>query len=168
MSEAKIGDHGSTMIETVDLSIIIINWNSCAFLRDCLESIMHNAPNFPYEVIVIDNASFDGSAEMVQQISDTFPVLLRLIKNVSNRGFCAANNQGISESRAEFIALLNNDAEAEPRWLAALEDVLTQDGYRRIEKLGRQFADGLDTLFRRHGLDWRAFRLGRNATVTVA
>src|SRR6266852_1229532 len=58
----------------------------------------------------------DGSPEMVER---EYPGI-RLIRNRENRGFCAANNQGIQASRAEFIALLNNDAEAEPGWLEAL------------------------------------------------
>ena len=58
---------------------------------------------------------------MVKDISRSFPVPLHLIENTENRGFCAANNQGFDASRSELVALLNNDAEADPGWLAALE-----------------------------------------------
>src|SRR5437763_7470850 len=51
----------------------------------------------------------------------------RVIRNRENRGFCAANNQGIAAAHGEFIALLNNDAEAEPGWLAALHSACSQD-----------------------------------------
>ena len=54
----------------------------------------------------------------------SYPVPLRLIVNPANRGFCAANNQGFAASQSELIALLNNDAEAEPGWLEALESVI--------------------------------------------
>jgi len=73
---------------------------------------------------VVDNGSTDGSPELVEKMRDTFPVQLDLILNTSNLGFCAANNQGITRSEAPLIALLNNDAEAEPGWLAALEEVI--------------------------------------------
>jgi hypothetical protein len=74
----------------------------------------------PIEVIVVDNGSSDGSAEMV---ATEFPSCV-LIRNENNRGFCAANNQGFAVARAPFFALLNNDAIAEPDWLSALLDVL--------------------------------------------
>ena len=68
-----------------------------------------------FEVIVVDNGSSDGSAEMAR---DDFGA--RVIANTDNRGFCAANNQAFAAARGEFIALLNNDAEAAPDFLASL------------------------------------------------
>ena len=62
----------------------------------------------------------------MRDLSSSYPVPLRLITNLSNRGFCAANNQGFAASQSELVALLNNDAEAEPEWLAALETVIRQ------------------------------------------
>ena len=69
---------------------------------------------------MVDNGSSDGSAAMVLELAKGFPRPLRLIENTENRGFCAANNQAFAVSGAEYIALLNNDAEADPGWLAAL------------------------------------------------
>ena len=97
------------------VSVIVVNWNRRDLLRACLKSL-GNQTEKAFDVIVVDNGSGDGSAEMVEQ---EYPGV-RLIGNRENRGFCAANNQGIQASRAEFVALLNNDAEAEPGWLAAL------------------------------------------------
>ena len=73
-----------------------------------------------------------------------FPFPLRLIRNPDNRGFCAANNQGIAAARGEFIALLNNDAEAEPLWLAhllsAFDDPRRRHGRLQDPGLGRPLA----------------------------
>jgi GT2 family glycosyltransferase len=98
------------------ISVIVVNWNRCDLLRACLQSLERQA-GARLEVIVVDNGSQDGSAEMVAR---EFCGFVRLICNTENRGFCAANNQGIQAARGAFIALLNNDAEAEPGWLSAL------------------------------------------------
>lgn len=105
----------------------MVNWNRRELLRACLESLAAQQ-HTSYEVKVIDNGSTDGSTELVRNMRETFPVVLDLIENDHNRGFCAANNQGIAASHAEFVALLNNDAEAEPGWLAALEDAMRSAG----------------------------------------
>ncbi len=105
-----------------------------------------------FETIVVDNGSVDGSAEMAEREFGA-----TVIRNPENRGFCAANNQGIAASRGEFIALLNNDAEAEPGWLAALREacsrrpdfgmaaskILVWEDPKRIDKVGHLiFPDG--------------------------
>lgn len=77
-----------------------------------------------FEVIVVDNGSDDGSPEMVAAEFGSEPV--SVIGNRENRGFCAANNQGIEAARGKYVALLNNDAEAEPGWLRALSRVLDE------------------------------------------
>ena len=88
----------------MDLSIVIVNWNTREMLRDCLASIPSH-DGMQSEVIVIDNASDDGSADMV---AVAFPEVL-LIRNPDNRGFAAATNQGLRVSSGRHLLLLNSD-----------------------------------------------------------
>lgn len=91
----------------VDLSVIIVNWNVRDLLRRCLQSVFANPPTCRREIIVVDNGSSDGSAEMVRT---EFPQV-RLIANPDNRGFTAANNQGMAMARGRYVLLLNPDTE---------------------------------------------------------
>lgn len=87
------------------LSIIIINWNTKALLKGCLNSVYTNAPTKPFEIIVVDNASNDGSQQMV---ANDFPTV-KLIENTENLGFAKANNIGIEACTGDKILLLNSD-----------------------------------------------------------
>jgi len=86
------------------LSIIILNWNTRALLRQCLNSLTSEDVSND-EIIIIDNASTDGSPQMVQE---TFPQVELLI-NSKNLGFTIANNQGIKIAHGRYILLLNSD-----------------------------------------------------------
>jgi GT2 family glycosyltransferase len=109
---------------------VVVNWNRQGLLRACLDSLARQThPSF--EVVVVDNGSEDGSQALVKELAGAYPVPLQLITNSNNRGFCAANNQGFAASRSELVALLNNDAEADPGWLTELETVI-----RSGEKVG--------------------------------
>jgi GT2 family glycosyltransferase len=88
-----------------DVSIIIVNWNTREILRGCLVSIFKQTKDINVEVIVVDNASSDESAEMVKI---EFPDVV-LITNTENRGFAAANNQGMQLAVGRYILLLNPD-----------------------------------------------------------
>lgn len=87
------------------LSIIIVSWNVEKLLKECLTSLFLQKTSFLFEVIVIDNASSDGSVEMVKR---NFPDVT-LIENSKNTGFAYANNQGIKISKGTYILLLNPD-----------------------------------------------------------
>lgn len=89
----------------IDLSIIIVSFNTKVLLRNCLTSIYQTKGDARFEIIVVDNCSTDKSPDMVKA---QFPEV-RLIENKENRGFAAANNQGIKQARGEFILLLNSD-----------------------------------------------------------
>ncbi|HSW31555.1 MAG TPA: asparagine synthase (glutamine-hydrolyzing) [Longimicrobiales bacterium] len=87
------------------LSIIIVNWNTRDITRDCLASVRKWMRAVPHEVILVDNASSDGSADMVRA---EFPEV-RLIANAENVGFGRANNQGMRVARGDLFFLLNSD-----------------------------------------------------------
>lgn len=133
------------------ISVIVVNWNRCELLRSCLRSLTTQNVDQPFDLILVDNGSRDDSIEMARREFGEHPAFrLSLICNDENRGFCAANNQGIRHSRSEFVALLNNDAEAEPDWLPALlaafekrpeigmaaSKILVHEDPRRIDKVG--------------------------------
>jgi len=89
----------------LDVSVIIVNWNTLDFTINCIKSIFQHTNGVDFEVIVIDNASNDNSAEIIQK---TFPEVI-LIENKKNRGFAAANNQGIALAKGKYVLLLNSD-----------------------------------------------------------
>lgn len=102
------------------LSIIIINWNSRDFLRDCLASIEQNRPPFPHEVIVIDNASYDGAAEMVQR---DFPEV-RFLQSADNLGFARGNNAAAAAATSRVLLFLNPDTKVLGNVLAGMVQCL--------------------------------------------
>ncbi len=87
------------------ISVIIVNYNVREFLEQCLNSVQRALKNIPSEIIVVDNASVDGSVPIIRK---RFPDVI-LIENKENKGFSAANNQGLEIARGEFIVLLNPD-----------------------------------------------------------
>src|SRR3990167_3004094 len=93
----------------VDLSIIIVTFNSREFLRKCLISVFNSRTNFSFDVTVSDSGSTDGTVEMVEK---EFPQL-QVIRG-ENKGFAAGNNVAIKRSSGEYILLLNPDTEVEP------------------------------------------------------
>ena len=90
-----------------DLSILIVNWNSRDFLRKCLASTYAETRGLTFEVIVVDNASFDGAAEMA---AAEFPQV-RFLQSETNLGFACANNFAFEHSVGKVVLLLNPDTE---------------------------------------------------------
>nr|WP_076119164.1 glycosyltransferase family 2 protein [Paenibacillus odorifer] len=89
----------------VDVSILIVNYNTCRLTMDCLRSVYDSETNYSYEIILIDNNSRD---ESVEKISREFPGVM-LIANNDNVGFARANNQGMEASSGRYVLLLNSD-----------------------------------------------------------
>jgi len=89
----------------VDVSIIIVAWNVRELLHNCLKSVYDQTRDIDFEVIYVDNASADGSVEMV---TEEFPEV-KIIQNEKNEGFIKANNQGIEIAEGMYVLLLNSD-----------------------------------------------------------
>ncbi|MFH1171100.1 MAG: glycosyltransferase family 2 protein [bacterium] len=113
----------------IDISVIIVSWNVSELLESCLTSLRRET-GITKEILVVENASRDGSADMVREkFSDVV-----LIVNKENRGFARANNQGIRRARGRHILLLNPDTEVHAGTLATT--VRTLDEHREIGILG--------------------------------
>ena len=90
----------------MDISFIIVNWNTKALLLTCLSSIYQTAADMDFEVWVVDNASSDGSVAAARTI---YPEI-HVIENTRNLGFAAANNQAFAQMRGRYAVLINTDA----------------------------------------------------------
>jgi len=97
--------YGNNPANKIDISIIIVNWNTKDLLRNCLNSIYKTVHSLIFEVIVIDNASSDGSIEMLEK---EFASVIRIV-NTENKGFGAANNQARTIMKGKYALLLNTD-----------------------------------------------------------
>lgn len=104
------------MSEVIGLSISVVTLDVKEYLRGCLTSIFHHSPSFPFEVIVVDNGSSDGTAEMLEK---EFPEI-RLIRNNTNVGFAKAHNQALAQSRGRYFMILNPDTELKPDTLRTM------------------------------------------------
>jgi GT2 family glycosyltransferase len=123
-------------IDGVDISVCIVNWNCRELLRGCLESLRRQPTSIRWEVIVVDNGSTDGAADMVQC---DFPEAA-LVRNQSNVGFSRANNQAAQLARGRYLFFLNNDTLVPPGVLEELVDYA--DAHPGIGILGPRLRDG--------------------------
>jgi GT2 family glycosyltransferase len=141
---------------TGQVSVIVVNWNGIAYLAECLDSVRRQSFSST-EVIVVDNGSTDGSREWLRDAARNGPCF-QFIDLGCNRGFSGGVNAGICEASGEFVALLNNDAVADPYWLRylvasmvdpavgmAASKILFYDRRNIIDKAGHLFyPDGLN------------------------
>lgn len=98
-------------MDKIDLSIIIVNFNTKEYIKNCLNPIFEGLNSVNVEIIVVDNNSADGSVEMLK---NDFP-MVKLIANDKNVGFGQANNQGVRISKGRYILLLNSDTKILPK-----------------------------------------------------
>lgn len=120
-AEVPLAGEGEAQKARGLVSVIIPNWNGAHYLPTCLDSLRRQT--YPaIEIIVADNASSDGSQEL---LGHSYPEV-RLVSLEENLGFAGAANAGIRAARGEIIALLNNDTEADPHWVAELVRALAQ------------------------------------------
>lgn len=103
-------------------TVVIPNYNGMKYIEACLNSLYAGSIQ-DFELIIVDNASTDGSYELIQ---DRFPQVT-LIRNEKNEGFSAAVNQGIEHSKTPYVILLNNDTEVAPDFIQELEAVMDAD-----------------------------------------
>jgi GT2 family glycosyltransferase/O-antigen/teichoic acid export membrane protein len=117
-SSATPADASLSGLETVPgiVSVVIVSYNTVGLLRDCLASLHEHGGPLVGEVIVVDNASTDGSPDMVRC---EFPNV-QLIANQTNTGFGVANNQGVAAAKGEYVLLLNSDTRVHSSAVAAL------------------------------------------------
>jgi GT2 family glycosyltransferase len=138
------------------VTVVIPNWNGERFLSLCLGSLREQTFE-DFEVVLVDNGSNDNSVAFVDH---NFPEV-RVLSLGENKGFSAAVNAGIEASHAEYVALLNNDTETDPRWLHEL--VLAAEAYpeaglfasKMVDFNDRHVLDGAGDALRRSGLPLR-------------
>ena len=135
-------------------TIIIPNINGKGWLKDSIESVYAQTEQ-DFELIVVDNGSTDESLEQARSYCSR--PNFQLIENGSNTGFSHAVNQGIARAKSEFVVLFNNDAFAEPQWLAELIAAL----YRKsiLDEIG-VFDENFFAYFEDVDLSWRANNAG--------
>ncbi len=126
------------VIYRYNISVVIPNWNGLNYLKACLLSLRNQTLN-NFEVIVVDNGSEDGS---VRFIKAEYP-WVNLIELPQNLGFAVACNCGIKSAQGEYIAILNNDTEVEPRWLENL--FRTAKGDEKIGMVASKILLSLET-----------------------
>ncbi len=110
----------------VKVSVIVVTYNNLELTRACLESLDEYSQYEPIEIIVVDNASSDGSPTFLSEWGAHGPNR-RLILNEDNKGFAAANNQGLAIASGEYLVLLNNDTYVTPGWIRTLVRHLQRD-----------------------------------------
>jgi GT2 family glycosyltransferase len=102
------------------VSVVVVTWQGAHLLPPCLDSLARQTVD--HEVIVIDNASTDSTAQVLRDYPD-----VRVLRTDRNLGFAGGADLGLRAARTEFVAFLNNDAVAEPTWLAALLSAITAE-----------------------------------------
>ena len=125
-----------------ELSFIIVNWNGGEALEACLDSVAAACQGVEAEVVLVDNASTDGSGERAAARPLAGQAHVKLIRNPENVGFARAANQALSEATGRMLVLLNPDAQIEEEALTGLREVMRRDGRIGIAGCGSEDASG--------------------------
>ncbi|MBI4157452.1 glycosyltransferase family 2 protein [Candidatus Woesebacteria bacterium] len=128
-------------MEKLDLSIIIISFNTERLTRECINSVFQKTKGIAFEIIVIDNNSSDGSVAMLEGLARKHPQV-KVIKNKENLGFGQANNQGMKISRGRYILLLNSDTKVLDNALGEMVSWMDKNPKAGIASSGLRFKDG--------------------------
>lgn len=120
MLEAQHEPASATAPHALDVSILIVTWNSERWIERCLRSIPAACEGLRYEVVVHDNASGDATLTKIGAVGRTDDAGLNVIRSNANDGFAAGTNEAFAHSRGRFVFLLNPDCELEPRALTTL------------------------------------------------
>jgi len=135
------------------VSILVVTFNNLALTRLCLASLQRAAGVLPFEVVVVDNASTDGTQAWLRAEAARALIPLVVVENGHNAGFAAANNQAAARARGEVLVFLNNDTVVVPGWLETLVGHLERDrsigmlgpvtnsGGNGVAQLGTRYAD---------------------------
>jgi GT2 family glycosyltransferase len=138
------------------VSIVILNYNGKKFLSKCLDSVSKtNYPNF--EVILVDNASTDGSAE--SEVKSLNLSNLKVIHNTRNLGFAEGNNIGARSANGDYVVFLNNDTVVDPEWLKELVSVMESDrnigaAQSKLIQFDRKTIDSTGDFINFYGRGW--------------
>ena len=137
----------------MQVSVVIVNYNTCGLLRNCLRSVFAQTRDVDFEVIVSDNGSVDGSVEMVRQ---EFPQVV-LVENKANLGFGPANNRGVNVAKGEFIFYLNSDTLLQNNAIKIFYDYWKSHESENLGALGCNLVDGEQKLSHSYGTFPKAF-----------
>lgn len=105
-----------------DISVIVVSWNAKKYLEECMRSILNCTESYDVEIIIVDNASSDGSPEFIKQ---NYPDV-KLICSYENLGFAKANNIGIAYSRGKYLFLINSDVVVYPNCFKSMVEYMEQ------------------------------------------
>src|SRR5215212_684511 len=156
MPRSENGRGGPLRVLPPRVAVVIPNWNGARFLSTCLGSLREQSFK-DFDVVVVDDNSTDDSVALVRR---NFPEV-RVLPLEENKGFSAAVNAGIRASHSEYVALLNNDTEVDPRWLHALVEAAKAHpeaglfASKMVDFYDRRRLDGAGDALRRSGLPLR-------------
>lgn len=124
----------------LDLSVIIVSFNTKELLKNCIESVVKNTFGIKYEVVIVDNGSKDGSVEFLKTLVRTARV--KIILNKANIGFGGANNKGLRNAMGEYVLLLNSDTVIHNNVLGEMVEWMRQNTSIGVSSCALKNSDG--------------------------